>query len=56
MRAGETIHTENSHKFTKRSAHLLLAAGGWEPCAYWTDPEGQFALLLAEARPPRSAP
>lgn len=56
MRAGETIHTENSHKFTKRSAQMLLAAGGWEPRARWTDPEGQFSLLLAEARPPRSAP
>jgi dimethylhistidine N-methyltransferase len=56
MRAGETIHTENSHKFTKRSSQLLLAAGGWEPRARWTDPEGQFSLLLAEARPPRSAP
>lgn len=56
MRAGETIHTENSHKFTKRSAQMLLAAGGWEPRARWTDPDGQFSLLLAEARPPRSAP
>ena len=56
MRAGETIHTENSHKFTKRSSQLLLAAGGWEPRARWIDAEGQFSLLLAEARPPRSAP
>lgn len=56
MAAGETIHTENSHKFTKRSAQLLLAAGGWEPLARWTDKGGQFALVLAESRPPRSAP
>ena len=56
MRAGESIHTENSHKFTKRSAQLLLAAGGWEPRARWTDAAGQFALYLAEAVPPRSAP
>jgi dimethylhistidine N-methyltransferase len=56
MKAGESIHTENSHKFTKRSSQLLLAAGGWEPLARWTDPDGQFSLLLAEARPPRSAP
>lgn len=56
MAAGETIHTENSHKFTKRSAQQMLASGGWEPRARWTDPEGQFSLLLAEARPPRSAP
>jgi dimethylhistidine N-methyltransferase len=56
MRAGETIHTENSHKFTKRSAQMLLAAGGWEPRARWTDAARQFALVLAEAAPPRSAP
>ena len=56
MRMGESIHTENSHKFTRRSANLLLAAGGWEPRARWTDREARFSLLLAEARPPRSAP
>ncbi|GAB4484688.1 MAG: L-histidine N(alpha)-methyltransferase [Erythrobacter tepidarius] len=56
MTAGETIHTENSHKFTKRSGQMLLAAGGWDPCARWTDSEGRFALVLAEAKPPRSAP
>jgi dimethylhistidine N-methyltransferase len=56
MSRGETIHTENSHKFTKRSAQLLLAAGGWEPRARWTDAAGRFSLLLAEAAPPRSAP
>jgi uncharacterized SAM-dependent methyltransferase len=56
MAKGESIHTENSHKFTKRSAQLLLAAGGWEPRARWTDAGGQFSLLLAEACAPRSAP
>jgi hypothetical protein len=35
---------------------MLLAAGGWEPRARWTDSETRFSLLLAEARPPRSAP
>jgi dimethylhistidine N-methyltransferase len=56
MATGETIHTENSHKFTKRSAQLLLAAGGWEPRARWVDEARQFSLLLAEACAPRSAP
>jgi dimethylhistidine N-methyltransferase len=56
MREGESIHTENSHKFTKRSGQMLLAAGGWEPRARWTDDAKQFSLLLAEARAPRSAP
>ena len=56
MRAGETIHTENSHKFNRRTSNMLLLAGGWEPQARWLDGEGRFSLLLAEARPPRSAP
>jgi dimethylhistidine N-methyltransferase len=56
MAAGESIHTENSHKFTRRSAQLLLASGGWEPRARWADAAGQFLLILAEACPPRSAP
>jgi len=56
MTAGTSIHTENSHKFTRRTANMLLAAGGWEPRARWTDSENRFSLLLAEAAPPRSAP
>ncbi|MBA4009298.1 MAG: L-histidine N(alpha)-methyltransferase [Erythrobacter sp.] len=56
MHAGESIHTENSHKFTKRSGQMLLAAAGWEPLARWTDEGKRFSLVLAESRPPRSAP
>lgn len=56
MAAGETIHTENSHKYSPRSAHLLLHAGGWTPLAEWSDAEGLFALILAEAEAPRFAP
>lgn len=49
MQAGETIHTENSHKYAPRDARLLLRAGHWQPVAEWTDPDGLFALILAEA-------
>ncbi len=56
MAAGETIHTENSHKFSRRSATLLLLAGGWTPRRRWLDEAGQFALILADATVPRSAP
>ncbi|MCX9146381.1 L-histidine N(alpha)-methyltransferase [Erythrobacter sp. WG] len=56
MQKGESIHTENSHKFTRRSSQLLLAAAGWEPRARWTDEGRQFSLVLAEAARPRSAP
>lgn len=53
---GESIHTENSHKFDSRTSNMLLHAGGWEPVARWTDGEARFSLLLAEARPNRMAP
>ena len=53
---GETIHTENSHKYGFRDARLLLRAAGWAIVKEWTDPEDRFALLLAEAEPPRFAP
>lgn len=56
IRGGETIHTENSHKYDRRGARLLLAAGGWATIAEWTDPQDRFAILLAEVKPPRTAP
>ncbi|GAA0738443.1 L-histidine N(alpha)-methyltransferase [Sphingomonas japonica] len=56
MAAGETIHTENSHKYDARAANTLLRGGGWTPVAQWTDPKNWFALILAEARPPAAAP
>ncbi len=56
MSAGETIHTENSHKYGERDVRLLLLAGGWTPVEEWTDEEARFALVLARAQPERSAP
>jgi dimethylhistidine N-methyltransferase len=56
MAAGETIHTENSHKYGQRDGRILLRAGGWTPIAEWTDPDGLFAVILAEAQPARFAP
>lgn len=56
MAAGETIHSENSHKFGERDANLLLLAGGWTPIQRWTDPESQMMLILAKASENRTAP
>jgi L-histidine Nalpha-methyltransferase len=56
MAAGETIHTENSHKYGERDARLLLLAGGWTPVEEWTDDEARFALVLARAERERAAP
>ena len=49
MDAGETIHTESSHKYGERDERLLLRAGGWEPVEEWTDDEGLFGVVLARA-------
>ena len=54
--AGESIHTENSHKYGQRGARLLLLAGGWTPIAEWEDEAGDFSIVLAEAQPNRFAP
>jgi len=56
MAKGETIHTENSHKYGPRDARLLLRAGGWTVRHEWTDPDDWFALILAEAKPFQTAP
>jgi dimethylhistidine N-methyltransferase len=56
FRAGETIHTENSHKYGPRDSRLLLHAAGWGVAQEWTDPDDQFALILAQAEAPRFAP
>ncbi|WP_374942074.1 L-histidine N(alpha)-methyltransferase [Sphingomonas sp.] len=56
MAQGETIHTENSHKYGTRDARILLRGGGWTPVGEWTDPAGLFAILLAEAQAERPAP
>jgi len=46
---GETIHTENSYKFTPESATALLAAGGFRVTHSWTDPQNWFGVYLASA-------
>ena len=56
LRQGQTIHTENSHKFDLRSQHTLLLAGGWTPAQRWLDGEGRFSLILADWTIPRGAP
>ena len=53
---GASIHTENSHKYGRRGARVLLLAGGWTPIAEWADAAGDFAVILAEALPNRFAP
>ncbi|NJC42602.1 dimethylhistidine N-methyltransferase [Brevundimonas alba] len=49
FRKGETIHTENSRKFTEASVRGLAAASGWTVAAFETGPEPSVALALLEA-------
>jgi L-histidine Nalpha-methyltransferase len=56
MKAGESIHTENSIKYGPRDARLLLRSGGWTPVGEWVDERKLFAVLLAEVTVHRMAP
>ena len=44
FRAGETIHTENSYKYTAHSLGALARGAGWLPAGLWTDPRKYFSL------------
>ena len=44
FRAGETIHTENSYKYTVESFGALARGAGWTPVEVWTDPQSYFSL------------
>lgn len=46
---GETIHTENSYKFTNEGLASLLTDSGFKPVRTFTDPQDLFAVTLAEA-------
>jgi dimethylhistidine N-methyltransferase len=46
---GETLHTENSHKFTIDSLHALAVHAGLRPGPVWTDKHRRFGLLWLDA-------
>jgi len=51
FRAGETIHTENSYKYSIESFGALARGSGWSPLAVWSDPQGYFSVhALAAAK------
>lgn len=52
FRAGERIHTENSHKYTTEGMQQLLSRAGFGDIRIWTDPRGWFAICLAQAAAP----
>ena len=44
FRKGETIHTENSYKFTERRLTALAMRAGWRVKRIWTDARKFFAI------------
>lgn len=44
FRPGETIHTENSHKYTVAAFQTLARDAGWAPRRVWTDEAGLFSV------------
>jgi dimethylhistidine N-methyltransferase len=44
FRAGETIHTENSYKYTLESFRALARGSGWRPVSAWTDAGANFSI------------
>lgn len=46
---GETIHTENSYKYTPGQAEAMLVQAGFKAEQCWMDERGWFAVCLGEA-------
>jgi len=44
---GESIHTENSHKYSLDSAEAILTECGFLPDEHWLDEQGWFTVMLA---------
>jgi dimethylhistidine N-methyltransferase len=47
--ANETIHTENSYKYTLEGFVALATMAAWRACKMWTDSGGLFSVHLLEA-------
>jgi dimethylhistidine N-methyltransferase len=51
FRAGETIHTENSHKYTIKAFAALVRGSGWKVRVVWTDAQQYFAVFALAFAP-----
>jgi dimethylhistidine N-methyltransferase len=52
---GESLHTENSYKYTMPGVRALAQRAGFRPGPVWTDPQGLFSVHWLHA-PARSEP
>lgn len=50
FKSGESIHTENSHKFTDESFRRLADKAGWSVAQQWTSDAPQFAIFSLSPR------
>lgn len=50
FREGETIHTENSHKYTLEGFSRLCTKAGWEVDRIMTDPKQMFGVFTLHVR------
>jgi dimethylhistidine N-methyltransferase len=50
FRAGETIHTENSYKYSVEAFRAMARGAGWTPTAVWTDPKQYFSVHVLTLR------
>ena len=46
FKAGERLHTENSHKFTRETVTAMAADAGWCVVSSWLSPAPQFGVFV----------
>ena len=56
FRRHESIHTENSYKYTRESMEALAAAAGFEIERFWTDTDHRFGIFLLRVKPFQAEP
>ena len=49
FKTGETIHTENSYKYSIDEFHQLAAQADFAPVKVWTDPDNLFSIQYLTA-------
>ena len=50
LRKGESIHTECSHKYSRKSFESMAKQAGFGIEKYWTDEKNMFAVVLLKTR------
>lgn len=52
---GDSVHTENSYKYTVEGFQAMARRAGWQPQAVWTDGQRRFALHWLDTVAPKEA-